>query len=231
MDKNDSFAMFEEINEELKHDQMVVFVRQNLKMILAVLITIVLGIIIYSTWQDRQKRKMEDITNALLTVVQNPSSKDNLMLGKLLESAPAELRPVLMIMKSGKQLLMEGSTEETLQPILNLSNRQGVDLIWKDLALLIYASYSTKPSQELIKMLEPLTTEKRPFRFSAMEFIAMMYINDGKSEKALECLEKIINNNEAPKIMKDRITILSQYIKGEMKKENKENVKSKEGIK
>ena len=164
---------------------------------------------------------MEDITNALLTVVQNPSSKDDLMLGKLLESAPAELRPVLMLMKSGKQLMMGGSTEKTLQPILDLSSRKGVDLIWRDLALLIYASYSTKPAQELIKMLEPLTEDKRPFRFTAMEFIAMAYINDGKSETAIEYLEKILNNSEAPKSMKERIAVLSQYVKNEMKKGNK----------
>ena len=221
MDKDDNFAMFEEINEELKHDKMVAFVRQNSKMIVSVLVAIVLGIIIYSTWQDRQKRKMEDITNALLTVVQNPSSKDDLMLGKLLESAPAELRPVLMLMKSGKQLMMGESPEKTLQPILDLANRRGVDLIWRDLALLIYASYSTKPSQELIKMLEPLTENKRPFRFTAMEFIAMAYINDGKSETAIEYLEKILNNSEAPKSMKERIAVLSQYVKNEMKKGNK----------
>lgn len=221
MDKDDNFAMFEEINEELKHDQVVAFVRQNSKMIVSVLVVIVLGIIIYSTWQNRQKRKMEDITNALLTVVQNPSSKDDLMLGKLLESAPAELRPVLMLMKSGKQLMMGGSTEKTLQPILDLSSRKGVDLIWRDLALLIYASYSTKPAQELIKMLEPLTEDKRPFRFTAMEFIAMAYINDGKSETAIEYLEKILNNSEAPKSMKERIAVLSQYVKNEMKKGNK----------
>lgn len=231
MDKDDNFAMFEEINEELKHDQMVAFVRQNLKMIVSILVAVILGIIIYSTWQDRQKRKMEDITNALLTVVQNPSSKDERMLGKLLESAPAELRPVLMLMKSGKQLMMGESAEKTLQPILDLSNRRGVDLIWKDLAVLIYASYSTKSSQELIKMLEPLTEEKRPFRFSAMEFIAMAYINDGKDETAVEYLEKILNNNEAPKSMRERITILSQYVKSELKKENTENAKSEEGNK
>lgn len=231
MDKNDNFAMFEEINEELKHDQMVAFVRQNLKMIISILVTIILGIIIYSTWQDRQKRKMEDITNALLTVVQNPSSKDERMLGKLLESAPAELRPVLMLMKSGKQLMMGESAEKTLQLILDLSNRRGVDIIWRDLAVLIYASYSTKSSQELVKMLEPLTEEKRPFRFSAMEFIAMAYINDGKGETAVEYLEKILNNNEAPKSMRERITILSQYVKSELKKENTENTKSEEGNK
>ena len=223
--------MFEEINEELKHDQMVAFVRQNLKMIASILVTVILGIIIYSTWQDRQKRKMEDITNALLTVVQNPSSKDERMLGKLLESAPAELRPVLMLMKSGKQLMMGESAEKTLQLILDLSNRRGVDIIWRDLAVLIYASYSTKSSQELVKMLEPLTEEKRPFRFSAMEFIAMAYINDGKGETAVEYLEKILNNNEAPKSMRERITILSQYVKSELKKENTENTKSEEGNK
>ncbi len=233
MDNNENFAMFEEINEELKQDQMVAFIRNNYKTIVAVLVTVVLGIIIYSTWHERQKRKMEDVTNALLTVVQNPSEKDDLMLGKLLETAPAELRPILMIMKSGKRLMIgEGSSDEALQPLLNLSNRSGVDIVWKDLALLIYASYSTKSADELVKILEPLTQAKRPFRFSAMELVAMIYANDGKNKESLEYLEKITSSNEAPKSMKDRIGILVQYMKNDMNMKNKsENANHERGEK
>lgn len=216
MDNNENFAMFEEINEELKQDQMAAFIRRNYRAIVGVLITVVLGIIIYSTWHERQKRKMEDVTNALLTVVQNPSEKDDLMLGKLLEAAPAELRPILMIMKSGKKLMIgEGNSDEVLQPLLNLANRSGVDIVWKDLASLIYASYSTKPSDELLKILEPLTQAKRPFRFSAIELVAMIHANEGRTKEALEYLEKITNSTEAPKSMKDRIGILVQYMKNE----------------
>ncbi|MBR1734971.1 MAG: hypothetical protein IJ730_05950 [Alphaproteobacteria bacterium] len=227
MNNNDeSLAIFEEINEELKKDKIYEFFRDNMKIITSILGAVLIGIIIYSNWYNHQLRKREDITNALLTVVQNPSSKNILLLEKLQESAPAELRPILMIMKSGKQLMLgNGETNENLKMLLNLCNKRGVDIIWKDLAMLIYTSYaSDKSYDELIKMLEPLTQKKRPFRFSAMEMIAMIQSESGRNKEAVEYLEKIVKDKEAPKSMQERLSILLQYMKNEIKQEKVDNI-------
>lgn len=212
----DSVAIIEEIDEEIKQDEMVAFVRKHSNAVIGGLAAVIIGIVMYSTWHERQNKKMEDITNALLTIIQNPSSGDNLMLGKLVESAPAELKPILALIKRGRQVMVGGANEEDLQPILDLANRGGVDIVWRDLAMLIYVSYSSKPSEELIKMLEPLTAAERPFKFSALEFTAMFHMNAGETEKALKCLDDIVNNPEAPKTMKERIKTLAQHIRSEM---------------
>lgn len=212
----DSVAIIEEIDEEIKQDEMVAFVRKHSNAVVGGLVAVIVGIVMYSTWHERRNKKMEDITNALLTIIQNPSSGDNLMLGKLIESAPSELKPILTLIKRGRQVMLGGANEEDLKPILELANRGGVDIVWRDLAMLIYVSYSSKPSEELIKLLEPLATPERPFKFSAMEFIAMFHMNAGETEKALKCLNDIVNNPESPKTMKERIKTLAQHIRSEM---------------
>lgn len=231
MSKDENLAIIEEINEELKHDQIAAYIKKHSNVITGMLVAIVMGILMYSAWQDRHQRKMEDITNALLVVVQNPNKRDDMMVEKLAENAPAELRPMLIIMKSGKQLFAGEPTNEKLQPLLDLSNRTGVDLVWRDLALLIYASYSASGSDEIVKMLSPLAEKRRPFRFSAMEMIAMSYFNDGKQKEALDYLQKILDDEESPKTMKERVKITISYVKQQIPvAESSKNVENPQKI-
>lgn len=213
MVSNENLSIIEEINQELKNDKQLEFFKRNKSKILSVITAIVIGIIAYSSWYERKKKNMEDISNALLEMIQNPIDQNNMTLSKLLEEAPVELKPILAIMKSGKELSVGDFAEENLQPLLDLSQKRGVDLIWKDLALLIYASYPTKPSDELIKLLEPLVNNERPFKFSALEIMGMIYENEGKHEEAIKCFYKVLNSNDAPKSLKERVEMLLTYIK------------------
>lgn len=226
---NEDLSILEEINEELKHDQQVAFLKKHKNVILGVISFIVVGILIHSSWYERKKRQKEDITNTILSIIQNPEIKSDLTMQKLLEEAPAELRPILTIMKSGKQLILGDFAEKTLNPLLELSKKHGVDLIWKDLALLIYASYPTKSSSELIKLLNPLTGTERPFRFTALELIGMIHENMGSHEQALRCFDKILADKEAPKTLKQRVSMLYSYIKNnaELKNINNQNKSEK----
>lgn len=220
MEKDSNFAMFDEINEELKRDQIVAFIRKNLKTAISVIVAAILGIIIYSTWQERQKRKMEDVTNALLTVVQNSSEKNGLMLDKLLKSAPSQLRPILALIRNGKQLRLGNGTKKNMNSLLDLANKSGVDIIWKDLASLMYVSYSGKSAKKLIELIKPLTNEGRPFKFSAMEFAAIICVNNGMNREAFKYIDRILASKDAPENLKKRVIILSRYIKDKMRSES-----------
>lgn len=217
MSNNEDISILQEINEELKHDQQAAFMKKHKNIIFGVVSFVVAGILIHSSWYERKKRNMEDITNTVLSIIQSPGEKSDLKMKKLLEDAPAELRPILTIMKSGKQLILGDFAEKTLNPLLDLSKRHGVDLVWKDLALLIYASYPTKTPPELVKLLKPLTNADRPFRFTALELIGVIHENAGNREKALQCFDKIIADKEAPKTLKERVKMLSSYVQNNLK--------------
>jgi hypothetical protein len=105
---------------------------------------------------------------------------------------------------------------------LELSQKHGADQIWKDLGLIIYASYPVRSSADLQALLKPLTEQDRPFRFTALELSAMYSVNEKKYEEALESLGKILDAPDAPKTMKERIAILTEHIKNYLPKEQVE---------
>ncbi|MDR2646237.1 MAG: hypothetical protein LBC04_03645 [Holosporaceae bacterium] len=211
-------SIIEEINEELKNDQLLMFLKKYKSAIFAVISVAVLGILIYSSWYSRKIKQREEITNALLQELQSPSHKDSRLIDGLLEDAPMELKPILSVIKSGRRLSNFEDMLESANALLALSKKHGVDTEWKDLATIIYVSYQLKPANELIKTLEPLTEKGRPFRFTACEFVAMIYENSGNHEKALEYLNKIIENQGAPKALKKRMAMLRNHIKNNLEK-------------
>ena len=212
---NEDLSILEEINRELKNDQQLEFLKKNKIAVLSVIAATVVGIIIYSSWYERRVKSMEDITNALLNIMQNPSEQSGLMLSELINTAPAELRSILMVMKSGKKLAAGDYIEENLQPLLDLSQKGGVDQIWKDLAIIVYGSYpvTTKTPTQLIELLDPLTIDGRPFRFTALEIKGMILVSEGKHKEALDCFNKILKSTEAPGALKERIRMLYTYIR------------------
>lgn len=211
-------SIFDEINEELKNEQLFAFMKKYQKTILSVVAVAVVGIIAYSSWYSRKNKQMEETSLTLLNVLQNPTERDDIVITELLAQAPAELKPVLSIMKSGKKLMRGAAVEESMNSLLELSQKHGVDIIWKDLALLIYVSYSIRPAAELVDLLKPLTSEDRPLRFSALEFIGVIYEKIGDHEEALKSFDSILKSEDAPGHLKQRVSMLANHIKNKLGK-------------
>ncbi|MDR3151394.1 MAG: hypothetical protein LBT67_00900 [Holosporaceae bacterium] len=215
---NEERSILDEIDEELQHDKQMLFLKKHKKPIIYTVVVIAVGILAYSSWHTRKQKHLEDITNALMGA--GVSTKNNLLLKELSEEAPVELKPFLMILKSGSQMMAGEFAEENLSPLLELSTRPGVDVIWRDLALLIYASYPVKTSIELVRLLEPLTSDDRPFRFMAMELIGAIQEYDGNHAAALEIFDKIVSCKDVPESIKRRIIMISSYIKNGEEKQS-----------
>jgi hypothetical protein len=205
-------SIISEINEELKNEQLWAFLERHRRIVFAFLAVAVVGIISYSSWYSRKNAQLEEITTALVNVLRSPTSKREAIIAELMKNAPVEIKPILAIMKSGRRLTQLDNISENLEAMLELSKRHGVDLIWKDLALIIYASHS--PSlDESIKLLEPLTAEVRPFRFTALEMMAVIHEVMGRRKEALETFQKIIDHKEAPNSLKRRVSMLCNHLK------------------
>jgi hypothetical protein len=213
---SEEHSILEEIDEELQHDKQMQLLKRHKKPILYTVVVIAVSILAYSSWYIRKQKHLEDITNALMSI--GISTKNNLLLKELAEEAPVELKPLLMIMRSGGQMMAGEFAEENLVPLLELSSRPGVDIIWRDLALLIYATYPVKTSIELVRLLEPLTGDDRPFRFMAMELIGTIQEYEGNHTAALEIFDNILSHKNVPESIKCRITMLSSYIRNKEEK-------------
>lgn len=212
-------SLFDEIEEELKHDKMYATLKKHKNSIGAGLFVAVLGIIAYSSWYSQKQNKLESITTALVDVLRDPGSeRSSKLIESLAEEAPAEMKPLLVVLKAGRQIQLSKAVKENAEELLALANKGGVDIIWKDLAMLICASHNLIQSKQLVVTLEPLTEENRPFRFMAMELIAFWYLNEKQEERAIQYLQKILDHEDAPKTLKDRISMILNHIKNKSEK-------------
>ena len=208
-------SIFDEINEELKHDEVLAFLKKHQNTFFAIVVCIVLGIVIHSSWYSQKQKRMEVTTTNLFRELYSSGKKSDAAIENLLQNAPSELVPLLSIIKSGRKLAASeaGDLQKNLEEFLTLSEKKGIDIVWKDLAVLIYCSYKLENPDQSIKRLEPIAQEGHPFRFTAMEHIAMLYETKGDHKKSIEILTKITEDKEAPKTMKERISKLINYIK------------------
>ena len=79
--------------------------------------------------------------------------------------------------------------------------------------MLIYVSYRLESKEKLAKRLTPLTEEGRPFRYSALESLAMVYAVEQDKAKAVEILSRIVDAKDAPDTMKKRVKKVMLYLK------------------
>ncbi|MDR1551258.1 MAG: hypothetical protein LBS14_01080 [Holosporaceae bacterium] len=212
-------SIIQEISEEVKNDQLFAYLNKYKREIATGVGAIVVGIVIYSSWYSGQNRRMKEITNAFLEELQAPVSKDSTMvLEALISDAPEEMRPILNIVIAGKNIVNFKEIQKYLDELLSLSKKRSVDIVWRDLAVLILTSYRLKSLESLLGLLEPLTEANRPFRFAAMESIALILEDNGECEKSQSYLQKILDDETAPRTLKKRISILKNYLKNKPKK-------------
>jgi hypothetical protein len=206
-------SIIREINEELRNDRNLKFLKEYKDYILFAIVAGVIAILAYSSWYNRQMRHKEEITNAILEDIQSPTESSSVIIEELAENAPPEMKPILSIIKNGKNLHRLKEVRASVEELIELTKKRGIDIIWKDLATIVFASHKIRSTEDLIQILEPLTGEDRPFRFTALELNAMNYLSINDYEKAMENLGKIINDSDTPKNLRKRIVMLINHIK------------------
>ncbi len=213
-------SIFDEINEELKHDEVLKFLKKHQNIISWVIILIIVGIVGHSTWYSNKQKRLEIATTSLYDEIYSSAmkseageKKSKAILENLGQHAPTELVPLVSLIKAGREVGTSTDIEKTAKQLLELSERRGVDVVWRDLAVLMYVSYKLESGDKSLERLTKLTADDRPFRFTAMEKIAMIYANKKEYNRAIEILTKIIDNKEAPDTLKKRVTKVVNYIK------------------
>lgn len=218
MENNEDQAILDEITEELKRDQFVKFVKRYQTPISALILMSIAGIVMYTSWKNRTLRELEDTTYSLVDALAVNSNKTDIVLASMSENAPAKIRPIIEIIKSGMALRNEkdeGKKKAVLQSLLDLANQNGVDIAWKDLAILVYASNAPVVHlslSDVCNKLAPLADEGRPFRLSALELLGVLYMNAGDGIKAKSYFEKLLAEKNISDAMRTRATLYKNRI-------------------
>ncbi len=214
---SEELAILDEISEEVKRDQFVKFVQKNQNIITGAVLAVVAGIFMYTSWKKQNAKELNNTSRALFQAIHvNEGEKRLFVLEEMAKNAPARLLPVVQLIRSGFALSDKSSAEERkkiCQQLLELAEQNGLEVEWKDLAVLAYVSHSNDfEYKKLIDMLQPLTEVNRPFRLSAKELISSLYAANGQKLDAVRVLDQIISDSSAPASMVERCKIVRMYI-------------------
>ncbi|MDR0406582.1 MAG: tetratricopeptide repeat protein [Holosporales bacterium] len=213
--------LFSEIQEELRQEQLVKFWKTYKKPLVIGVTTVVLGIVAYSSWNQRTQRKAEESTAELIeiahTIARGDTSQAFLRLTNLERNASRKTACVTRIIRCC--LTLESSTasdEEKAQAsalLYELAKNPRLERIWADLALLkavYYALLMPHQVQQVDTYLADLATAGRPYRITALELSAACALQKGNKTQARSLFEQILREAGASSMAKERATLMLQ---------------------
>jgi len=201
-------GIFEEIDEEVKKENTVKFIKEHIKSITAVLVVIVIVIASYSTYLSNKKKQAEIFTKRLINVVYDYDGTLKSVerdLDHLIQNAPTKIANMAHMIKLGLR------KEDTSNALKEIYNNADYDITLRDLAVLMFVANSIEKidAKEAIKMLEGITSAEHPFRLSAIELIGVISLKNNDLQRAKDSFSTILADEKSPKSMRNRIKLLN----------------------
>lgn len=216
--------IFREVDEEIRRDKALEFWKAHGSKLIAAALVIVLGVAgwrIYDhyTFQERAalganfESAIAEATNA-----GSPTADANAALTALAEKK-AGTYPALARFRLAGELARAAKDDAARANAVSafdaLAQDQASPALWRDLAKLRAALILVDhgPFEEVERRLSPMTAPGQPFRHSAREAIALAGYRTGQLDKALDALQAIILDAEAPPSLRQRAELLLRVVR------------------
>lgn len=203
MDNND---ILQEVEEEMKQDKILNFIKTYYKQIIAGIVVISFGIMAYLSNLSESRRIAEEFTKKLTTVFLKTEldSDYSRELEKIIsnEEAPKPIKQIATTIQAS-------NSKTGIEELKKIANDSSYDTILRDLAKIgfVYRSLDNNDlskSDEIIKILEEMSSQNGPFKLLAVELLGVISFSNKNFEKAKEYFELIVNSKDAPRNLKTR---------------------------
>ncbi len=209
--------LFREVDESLREDRLKTALRRYGPIALALVLTLILGIVGWNLWQGRQIQQDQARTAELVSAV------------ALAESDPEAAADALAALfeGSGGQATLAGLHEAALRAeagdgetavliYRRIAADPAVDPLWADLARLLAVMHEldTGEPAALRAELEPLMAEGAAWRHSARELEAVLSLRLGDEAAAREGFTRLAEDPEAPAGIRERAGELRDLLGG-----------------
>lgn len=212
MSNPDSFI--EEVTEEVRRDRLFALFRKYGWIGLVV----VLGIVGGAGWTEW--RKLQDAAraqafgDAVLEALDLSSTEDRVA---ALQAVPADGEQSAIL----QLLLASDPTADragTLAALERLANDASQPASYRDLAVLrrVVVAGTEMPLADRRAALDPIAAPGRPYRAMALEQLAYLLIEEGKTEEAITALTALLSDQEAPGGVKTRAGEMIVALGGEV---------------
>lgn len=211
MSNSDSFI--EEVNEELQRDQLFALMRKY-GWIAALAVIVLVGGAAFNEYRKAsartQAQALGDGIRAALENGEGLGAFDGV-------EAEGDTAALLALLKAGQTQDVAARTQ-AIDSLRALSTSGDVDPIYRDLAALklVIVEGADAPVQDRLEQLEVLATPGAPFRVVAMEQKALVLVEAGRRDEALEVLRQLVNDQETTAGLRQRVTQMIVSLGGEL---------------
>ncbi|MGV6812515.1 MAG: hypothetical protein ACWA47_09730 [Brevirhabdus sp.] len=211
MSNSDSFI--EEVNEELQRDQLFALMRKY-GWIAALAVIVLVGGAAFNEYRKAsartQAQALGDGIRAALENGEGLAAFDGI-------EAEGDAAALLALLKAG-QTQDVAARVQAIDSLRALSTSGDVDPIYRDLAALklVIVEGADAPVQDRLEQLEVLATPGAPFRVVAMEQKALVLVEAGRRDEALEVLRQLVNDQETTAGLRQRVTQMIVSLGGEL---------------
>jgi hypothetical protein len=206
MSNPDSFI--EEVTEEVRRDRLFALMRRY-GWIAVVAVLLLVGGAAYKEWQKaRETAAAQALGDALLAALQqdDPEARIAALDGV---AEPGEAAPLIALLAAGEQSAA-GQDEAATARLRALADDAQAPAAYRQLALLklLLIEGDARPAEERRADLAPLTEPGAPFRPLALEQLALLEIEEGNTDAAIDRLREILDLPEATAGLRERATQL-----------------------
>ncbi|MGC9369893.1 MAG: tetratricopeptide repeat protein [Paracoccaceae bacterium] len=206
MSNPDSFI--EEVTEEVRRDRLFALMRRY-GWIAVLAVVLIVGGAAYKEWRNaRDTAAAQALGDALLSALDKDDAAARVAALEAVE-AGAEAAPLIALLAAGEESA-EGQDAEAAARLRALADDAQAPATYRQLALLklLLIEGDARPADERRADLTPLAEPGAPFRPLALEQLALIEIEQGNTEAAIDRLRELLDLPEATAGLRERATQL-----------------------
>lgn len=206
MSNPDSFI--EEVTEEVRRDRLFALMRRY-GWIAVLAVILLVGGAAYKEWQTaRETAAAQALGDALLSALEQQEAEARVAALDAVEGAE-DAAPLIGLLAAGEQSAA-GQDAEAIARLRALADDSQAPAGYRQLALLklLLIEGDARPAEERRADLAVLAEPGAPFRPLALEQLALIEIEQGNSEAAIDRLREILEQPEATAGLRERATQL-----------------------
>lgn len=217
-------VLMKEIAEDIKNEHLkALWDRFGLVIILVVALSLTAAVS-FETFKSWNAKRDQELSNAYAVAVSLQSQgrfDESLKILNDLSESNRGIYADIAKLQIANINFEQGKNDEALGLLEKMVNERGVNEQMREIAIIKLASYkldSQASKEEIIALLEPLTTDENNWSNIAHEMLAMLAIRDGDIEQAKKEYGIIINSADGQDTLKARAQDMLTILNDENKK-------------
>lgn len=201
--------IFKEIEEDLERQKLEDLWKRYGAYVLALALAIVIGTACYVAWNSWRTEKKQEASTALIRIL-GDKSEDNVkrveMLKAFADQHDGMVQGTLAQLHAATLEVAAGNKDKAIQIYDEIAKDSDARMPFRQLGDLmsVQLQLDSGDPAALLKRLEPLTEEKAPWRYSAMEYQGYLALRSGDKAAAQKIFTQLAQNQDVPQTLSAR---------------------------